>query len=165
MKTSLVTCACALLLVVSVWAIPQTFQQGPNLFAQRVGMSFEQFASEPAAWEGGGAALKGTWQTKGDTLTLTDSASVFGVAADEITAQQQDGRVQSFRVVFRASEKKKMPGKPADLSGQLKANMRAFTGEEGQESSAGLTTFKYKAVTITLRSVSGHEVVVEFKRG
>ena len=164
MKTSLVTCACAILLVVSVWAIPQTFQQGPNLFGQKVGMSFEQFASEPAAWEGGDA-LKGNWQTHGDTLTLTDSAAVFGIAADEVTALRQDGRVQSFRVVFRASEKQKTHGKAADLSGQLKANVRAFTGEEGQDSSAGLTTFKYKAVTITLRSVSGQEAVVEFKRG
>ena len=124
-------------------------------------MSFEDFASDPDSWDAK-AGLKGHWVAHGDTLQLTESAAVFGVAADEITAQQKNGRVQSFRVVFHAGDRK--TGKPADIAGQLSANLRAFTGDSGVQLAGGGAVFKYKAVTITLRPGSGREVVLEFTR-
>ena len=71
--------------------------------------------------------------------------------------------MESFRVLFRAGDKK--AGKPADLEGQLTANVRAFTGDSGTKLSGGGATFKYKAVTITLWTGTGRDVLVEFKRG
>lgn len=162
MKTCLATCACALLLVVSAGAIPQTFQQPTNVFLRTAGVNFEDFASDPDSWDAR-TGLKGHWAAHGEILTLTDSAAVFGVAADSVTAQQKDGQVESFRVLFRAGDKKS--GKPADLGEQLTANVRAFTGDSGTKLSGGGATFKYKTVTITLWSGSGRDVVVEFKRG
>ena len=129
MKT-LLACGAALgLLGLSARGIPQTF--GSNQFLNSAGVSFEQFAADPTAWNDT-AALKGHWQAHGDTLTLTDSAAVFGVPADEVTAKQQDGQVQSFRVVFRAKDKHGN-AQPADLLAQVTANVRAFTaGIPGQ---------------------------------
>jgi len=160
MKTILSTWACALLLVVTAWSIPQTF--GGNTFARSAGASFEQFASDPAAWNSG-AGLKGHWAAQGDALTLTDSAVVFGVEADQITAQRLDGQVQSFRVAFR-NRGKQGSRKPVDLLAQLTANLRTFTGDSGTRLAGGGTTFKYKTITITLSPGSGGEVVAEFKR-
>jgi hypothetical protein len=160
MKT-LLGCGTALgLLGLSAFGIPQTFQ-GPTTFVVRTSLTFEQFATDPGAW-GESSALKGDWKAQGDTLTLSDSADVFGIAADEVTARQQDGHVMSFRAVFRAKEKHP-GGKSADLLRQLTANVRAFTGDTGT-SGAGGTVFKYKGVTITLRAGSGHDVVAEFTR-
>ena len=86
------------------------------------------------------------------------------MTADAVTAQQQDGHVQSFRVVFRGKEKRS-GAKPASLLDQVTANVRAFTSESGTSSHDGGTVFKYKAVRITLRSSAGGEVVAEFTRG
>ena len=161
MKTCFATFAGVLLWVVSAGAIPQTITT-PNIFIRSAGMNFEDFASEPDSWDAK-SGLKGHWEAHGDTLKLTESATVFGVAADEITAQQKDGQVQSFRVVYRGGTRK--AGKAADLAAQVMTNVRAFTGDFGTADSGGGATFKYKAVTITLSSGPGHEVVVEFKRG
>jgi hypothetical protein len=167
MKTCLAICAGMLLLVVPAGAIPQTFQQPTNLFIRSAGMSFEDFASEPESWDAK-AGLKGHWVAHGDTLKLTESAVVFGIAADEITAQTKDGQVQSFRVVFRAGAKIAGQVGSVDLAERVKANVRAFTGDSGTVASGGGAAFKYKAVTITLSSSpakGGLDVVVEFKRG
>lgn len=158
MKT-LLTCSASLgLLSLSAMGIPQTFQ-GPNTFVVRTSLTFEQFATDPAAW-GETSALKGDWKTQGDTLTLNDSADVFGIPADQVTARQQEGHVLSFQVVFRA---KRAGGAPTDLLSRVTANVRAFTGESGTKA-GGAMVFKYKGVTITLRSGSGHEVIAEFTR-
>ena len=160
MKT-LLACGAALgLLGLSASGIPQTFQ-GPTTLVLGTNLSFEQLATEPASW-GESSALKGSWKTKGDTLTLDNAPLVFGIPADEITARQQDGQVQSFRVVFHPKEKHAGKGS-LDLLSQLTANVRAFTGDSGAKA-GGATVFKYKGVTITLRSSSGHEVVAEFTR-
>jgi len=160
MKKLLSSGAALGLLALSALGIPQTFQQ--TQFLNTAGVSFEEFAADPAAWADS-AALKGHWEANGDTLTLSESAAVFGITADQVTAQKHDGHVQSFRVVFRTKDKH-AGGKPVDLSAQLKANIQAFTGESGIDHYAGYTTFKYKSVTITLRFVSSHEVVAEFTR-
>ncbi|MDR3405350.1 MAG: hypothetical protein P4L99_22845 [Chthoniobacter sp.] len=160
MKTLLSAGAAFGLLALSALGIPQTFQQ--NQFLVRTSITFEQFATDPDAF-GDAAALKGQWEAHGDTLTLTDSADVFGIPADQVTAQQQNGHVQSFRVVFRTKDKHS-GGKSVDLFTQVTANVRAFTGDAGTNVSSGTTVFKYKSVTITLRSGSGHEVVAEFTR-
>jgi hypothetical protein len=165
MKTYFAICAGMLLLVASARAIPQTFQT-PNVFLRSTGMNFEDFASDPGSWDAADG-LKGHWAGQGDTLKLTESAAVFGIAADEITAQKKDGRVQSFRVVFRTGAKKAGQVGRVDLE-QVKANVRAFTGDSGTVASGGGAAFKYKSVTITLSSnptQHGMDVVVEFKRG
>jgi hypothetical protein len=156
----LLTCGAVLgLLGLSVLGIPQTF--GTNQFLNTAGVSFEEFAADPAAW-GAAAVLKGHWAARLETLTLTDSAVVFGITADQVTAKLVDGQVQSFRVVFRAKDKR-AGGKQADLPAQVRANVQAFTGERGLESDSGQITFQFKTVTITLYP-STREVVAEFKR-
>jgi hypothetical protein len=158
MKTLLVCGTSLGLLGLSALGIPQTFQ-GPNTFVARTSLTFEQFATDPTAW-GETSALKGDWKPQGDTLTLNYSADVFGIPADQVTARQQDGHVLSFQVVFRP---KRTGGASGDLLSRVTANVRAFTGESGVKAS-GAMVFKYKGVTITLRSGSGHEVVAEFTR-
>jgi len=158
MKTLLLCGAALGLLGLSVLGIPQTFNN--NQFLNTAGVSFEQFAADPAAW-GDVSALKGHWEAHGDRLTLTDSAAVFGVDADEVTAKQQDGQVQSFRVVFRGKANR-AGGKVVDVFGPLLANIRAFTGDSGIGQSQGFVTFFYKTVQITV--FSGDRVAVEFKR-
>jgi hypothetical protein len=160
MKTFLICGAAMGWLAVSALGIPQTFQT--NVFLNTAGVTFEQFATGPEAW-GDATALKGHWNARGDTLTLVDQAAVFGVSADEVTARQQDGHVQSFRVVFRGKEKR-AGAKPADLRAQVTANVRAFTGESGTTNHDGAMVFKFKDVTITLRSGQGREVVAEFTK-
>ncbi|EDY18903.1 hypothetical protein CfE428DRAFT_3561 [Chthoniobacter flavus Ellin428] len=139
----------------SALGIPQTIQS--PVLVVGTNLTFEQLATDPGSW-GATSSLKGNWKTQGDTLTLGDPVAVFGIAADEITARQQDGQVQSFRVVFRPKEKS-----TGNLLSRVAANVRAFTGNAGTK--AGDTTvFKYKGVTITLRSGAAHEVVAEFTR-
>lgn len=153
---SFLACGAALgLLGLSALGIPQTIQT-PTLVVG-TNLTFEQLATDPGSW-GATSALKGNWKTQGDTLTLSDSVAVFGIAADEITAQQQDGQVKSFRVVFRPKEKH-----AGNLFSQVTANVRAFTGEAGARTGSA-TVFKYKGIAITLRTGSGHEVVAEFTR-
>jgi hypothetical protein len=78
------TCGVVLeLLALSALGIPQTF--GTNQFLNTAGVSFEEFATDPAAW-GDASALKGHWAARPDTLTLHDSAVVFGITAAEVTA-------------------------------------------------------------------------------
>ncbi len=155
------TCGVVLeLLALSVLAIPQTF--GTNQFLNTAGVSFEEFATDPAAW-GDASTLKGHWEAHGDTLTLSDSVAVFGIDADEVTARLVDGHVQSFRVVFRAKDRR-ADGQRADLSAQVRGNVQAFTGDHGLDHYAGFTTFKYKTVALTLRYPSSREVVAEFTR-
>jgi len=160
MKTPFACCVALRLFSLFALGIPQTF--GTNQFLTSAGVSFEQFAADPAAWADS-TALKGHWEAHGDTLTLADSAAVFGVAADEVTAKQRDGQVQSFRVVFRGKDKHGN-ATLANLLARVTANVRAFTGDAGTSAPGGGTVFKYKAVTITLRSGSGQEVVAEFAR-
>lgn len=157
MKTLLACGTCLGLLCLSALGIPQTIQ-GTNTFFASTSLTFEQFATDPAAW-GEISALKGNWKTQGDTLTLNDSAEVFGLPADQVTLRQQDGHVQSFQVHFRARH----AGASADLLSRVTANVRAFTGEAGAKA-GGSMVFKYKGVTITLRAGSKQEVVAEFTR-
>jgi hypothetical protein len=157
MKTLLAYGAALGLLSLPALGIPQTIQT-PFLVAG-TNLTFEQLATDPGSW-GATSALKGNWKTQGDQLTLSDAVAVFGIAADEITAQQQDGQVQSFRVVFRP---KHTSVNSADLLNKVTANVRAFTGNAGTKAGTA-TVFKYKGVLITLRSGSGHEVVAEFTR-
>jgi hypothetical protein len=161
MKTCLASCAGVLLLVVSAGAIPQTFQQPTNLFIRSTGMNFEDFASDPDSWDAK-AGLKGHWEVHGDHLKLTESADVFGIPADEITAEQKDGRVQNFRVVFRRQKSKS--GRMTETMERVTANVRAYTAV-GAAWSGNRATFKYKAVNITLDPGPDGGVVVEFKRG
>ena len=155
MKMLLARGAALGLLSLSALGIPQTIQS-PTLVVG-TSLTFEQLATDPGSW-GATSALKGNWKTQGDTLTLSDPVAVFGVAADEITARQQDGQVLSFRVVFRPKEKH-----TGNLLSQVTTNVRTFTGNSGTKT-GDATVFKYKGVTITLRSGSGREVVAEFTR-
>lgn len=143
------------MLGLSALGIPQTIQS--PLLVVGTNLTFEQLATDPGSW-GATNALKGNWKTQGDRLTLSDPVAVFGIPADEISAQQQDGQVQSFRVVFRPKEKS-----AGNLLSRVTANVRAFTGNAGTKTSDA-TVFKYKGVMITLRSGTGHEVVAEFTR-
>ncbi len=158
MKT-LSTCGVFLwLLAAFAQAIPQTVGTG---FFGVAGVQFEQFATDPETWEAG-AQIKGHWEKRGDALALADSATVFGLVADEVTAERKGDQIQTIRVVFRPKEKR--GGKPADLLGQVTANVRAFTGDMGTSGSSAGTVFKYKAVTITLRADAGRGAILEFTR-
>jgi len=140
-------------------AIPQTIT--PNGFLRVAGVLFEQFATDPATWDGN-ADLKGHWETQGNISTLQDSAAVFGISADRITVEQEDGHVRSIRVVFSASPKQ--GARRTDLLRQVKANVQAFTAEAGSPGSGGAIAYRYKTLTITLRSGAGGDVVVDFTR-
>lgn len=161
MKTLLVSSAIAGLLGASVLGIPQTFQS--NQFLVGTGLAFEDFAVEPATWADN-SGLKGRWEAHGESLTLLDTAAVFGIPADEVSALVRDGYVQSFRVVFR--DKEKQPGANSkDLLGLVTSNIWAYTRDAGTNVAGGGKVFHHKRVTITLRANSPREVVVEFTHG
>jgi hypothetical protein len=159
MKAFLATLAGALCWVATAGAIPQTIQSPVNIFVRSAGVNFEDFATDPAS-EDAATGLKGRWTTKGDTLTLSESATVFGIPAEKITATRKDGRIGTFTVTFRNTDKK--TGKRQDIAGQLLANVRAYTGDSGQKNT-GRVTFDYKGVLIVVDFAGAPDgAVVEF---
>jgi hypothetical protein len=163
MKSLVAALGAVLAITASARAIPQNFNQG-NAFLLQNGVAFEQAAANPAAWENA-ADLKGKWTKRGaTTLVLAESAVVFGVQADEITAERSGDQLQSIRVVFREKTAAGRAGKSSDLLGQVMTNVQVFTGNDGRSVKDGGTAFSYKALTITVRRGHSHEVTVEFTR-
>jgi hypothetical protein len=161
MKAILLSCAWALSWVVSAGAIPQTFQQPANLFVRAAGVNFEDFATDPGAADAA-TGLKGHWTAQGETLTLTETAVVFGIAADTITATEKDGHIGQYVVSYRGTDQK--TGKPRDIAAPLMANIRAFTGDSGRKE-AGQMAFNYKGVLIRVSlKPPGYDAVVTFIR-
>ena len=167
MKSIIVSLAVTVVLAAGALGIPQTFNQGVfpgNVFLLRNGVAFEQVAGDPANWAKA-ADLTGRWAKRGaTTLVLEDAAVVFGVPADEITAERSGDAVQSMRVVFHEKAAKGGAGKAPDLLAQVTANVRAFTGDDGAGAKGGGTVFKHKTLTITVRRGKAREVIAEFAR-
>ena len=168
MKVILGVFAAAFFLADTASAIPQTFS-GVNGFANAVGMAFEQYAASADPWAPG-AELKGPWKPRDgkapkagglETLDLAVDATVFGIAAAQVSAERVAGVVRCFTVRFDEAKLKNGKTRAGGLYELVLANLTALAGEAKPVASGG-KTFRYESSLITARKAGGKEVIVEF---
>ena len=143
----------------SARAIPQNFNQGG--FFLRTGVTFENFASEEAAFAGG-AAMKGEWSKANaeGVQTLIDDAVVFGFPAKRVIAERSAGRVKQFVVTFE--EDAKARGVHMPIFDRVTQNITAFTGESPRKLADGSHLFRQGHVQIDLRAENPRRVTARF---
>lgn len=145
-------------------AIPQSFG-GNNLFGA-TGMPFEQYVATVAVWSPG-ATLQGPWKQREkarsgvETLILGTNATVFGIAAAQVSAERVNGTVRRIIVLFDEAKLRNAKARSGGLYDQVVANITAFAGE-AQPASSGEKVFRHDASLITARKAGGREVIVEF---
>ena len=169
MKTFLAALAAGVLVADTASAIPQTFN-GVNGFANAVGMAFEQYAASADPWASG-AELKGPWKPREgkaakagglETLDLGTDATVFGIAAAQVSAERVAGVVRRFTVRFDDRKLKNGNARTGGLYEQVLANLTALAGNAKAVSPSGEKTFRYQSSLITARKSGGKEVIVDF---
>jgi hypothetical protein len=139
-------------------AIPQNFNQGG--FFLRTGVTFENFATEDAAFAPGGV-LKGEW-TKQDARgaqKLVDDAVVFGLPAARVSLERDTDSVCKYVVIFDDEPKgaARLP-----LLDRVTQNITAFTGDSHRAGPHGQRTFRHGHVQIEVRAIEPRKVMVEF---
>ncbi len=168
-KVILAVLAAGVLLADTASAIPQTFS-GVNGFANAVGMAFEQYAASADPWAPG-AELKGPWKPRDgkpakagavETLDLGVDATVFGIAAAQVSAERVAGVVRRFTVRFVEGKSTNGKARAGGLYEQVLANLKALAGEAKSVAPSGGKTFRHESALITARKAGGKEVIVEF---
>jgi hypothetical protein len=168
MKTIFAVLAAGIFFADTACAIPQTFN--PNGFQGAVGMPFEQYVATVAVWAPG-ATLKGPWKPRDrkaakadglETLDLGVDATVFGIAAAQVSAERVAGVVRRFMVRFDESKQKNGKARAGGLYDQVMTNLTALAGEAKSVSPSGEKIFRYESALITARKSGGKEVIVEF---
>ena len=142
-SAALVACAFLLGSARPARALPNSI--GGNGFLGAANMNFEDFIASVAPW-GKDAPLKGDWTPvtsggKSETLKLKQTAVVFGLAAQEVTINKEDGALRSARIRF-VDEKK---GGGGNLAVRLR---RAISAWAGADFPAEASVLKAKGVSI-----------------
>jgi hypothetical protein len=161
MKT-LLSLALGAALTAGALGIPQNFNGGNGGFFGAVGINFEDFAGQVAAFEPG-ARMPGKWtpvRGQKGVVKLELDAAVFGIKASEITAQKSDDKVLKFSVVYRAADHRNKKGESGQLEARVITAINAYTGK----SVALGTPVDYKGVRIAVALGGNDDVFVTFTR-
>jgi hypothetical protein len=161
MKT-LLSLALGSALTIGALGIPQNFNGGGNGFFGAIGINFEDFAGQAAAFDPG-AKMPGKWapvRGQKNTVKLELDAVVFGIKASEITASKSDDKVLQFRVAYRVADHRKDKGEPGTLEARVMAAVNAYTGKSVTLGHP----VDYKGVQISVGLGGNGDVFVTFSR-